>query len=237
MEEIQNTKNVYLHEASELNERLSVLVRYFTKGNVAAFARSIDMKQQSFDRLLKPHKENGKYPMVKPELVGTILTKYPSVHKVWLSTGIGPMLSLEDPQPPFLSYPSGVPYYTVDFAREFELIRSKKSEHIGYHIDFKAFNHADFWCNIFGRSMEPEIGSGDMVAMKEIFDKKEGILYGEMYGIVTKKFCVIRRVAKGSRDHQIKLIPSNKNPEYAEQEIARSAIENLFLVICCAKNL
>jgi len=239
MEEDIHTNNVYTSAASEINIRLKMLVERFTKGSASAFAHSIHLKQQSFDRLLKKNKKNGKFPGVKPEIYDAILKKYPSVQKVWLYTGEGPMLNtIEDPQSPFhISPHSDVPYYRVDFIHEFELIKNKKAEYIGYHVNFQAYNHADFWCHFTGHSMEPEIAAGDFIAMKEIHDKKEGILYGEMYGIVTKNFCTIRRVAKGSSDQRLKLIPSNKSAEYAEQEIPRPAIQKLFLVICCVKNL
>jgi len=239
MEEIQNTNNRYVRISSEINLRLAALVKHFTDGNAAAFARSIKVAQQRFDRLLKPDKESGKYPIIKPEIVEKILTRYPNVRDIWLLSGSGPMLdTMEDLKPSFhISLPSGVPYFPLDFIHEFELIRSKKAEYIGYPVDFKAFNHADFWCNVTGRSMEPEIVAGDFVAMKEVYDKNEGVLYGEMYGIVTKKFCIIRRVAKGSTDLHIKLIPSNKSAEYAEQEILRSSIDNLFLILGYTRNL
>jgi hypothetical protein len=222
-----------------INEQLNALVKHFTKGSAAAFARSIHVTQQSFDRLLKPNKKSGKYPMVKPELVEAISTHYPGINMSWLHLGIGQMLTtIEDPPSPFIPSPqSGVPYYAVDFIHEFESIRNEKTDNIGYYIDFKAFNHADFWCNITGRSMEPEIVAGDFVAMKEIYNTEEGILLGEMYGIVTQNFCIVRRVAKGSSDQHLRLIPSNKSGEYTDKEIPYSAIERLFLIICCAKNM
>ena len=228
-----------MHTPTETNLRLVELVKHFTDGNAAAFARSINVSQQSFDRLLKVDRKSGKFPMVKPELIRAILTQYPEVHKVWLYTGVGSMLNtIEDPKSSFhVSPPSGVPYFPIDFIHEFELIRNKKAERIGYFIDFKAYNHADFWCHVTGRSMEPEIVAGDFVAMKEIYDKKEGILYGEMYGIVTKSFCTVRRVAKGSNENHLKLIPSNKSAEYAEQEIHRSTIQNLFMILGYVRNL
>ena len=223
--------------STEINLRLVTLVKHFTHGNAAAFARNIQVMQQRFDRLLKPNRKTGKFPMVKPEIIRDILKQYPSVHDVWLLSGAGPMLhTLEDAPASFqISPPSGVPYYHTDFIHEFELIRNKHAESIGYYIDFKIYNHADFWCYVTGRSMEPEIVSGNVIAMKEVSNKEDGILYGEIYGIVTKNFCTIRCVAKGSNDQSITLIPANKGAEYAEQEIPRSDIEHIFQVLCCVK--
>ena len=228
-----------MNTSSEINERLVTLVKHFTGGNAAAFARSIQVAQQRFDRLLKPASKSGKYPMIKPEMAKVILAKYPTIQEVWFLSGFGPMLcTLEEPPLSFsTSSKAGVPYYPIDFVHEFDLIQSKNPKALSYHINFQIFNHADFWCHVNGRSMEPEISSGDIVAMKELSGKEAGIVYGEVYGIITKNFCTIRRVAKGDGDRFLKLIPSNKSSEYAEQEIPRTAIEHIFQVLCCVKKL
>jgi len=225
--------------STEINTRLATLVKHFTHGNAAAFARSIDVVQQRFDRLLKPDRKSGKYPMVKPEIVEVIMAQYPAINRIWLLSGAGPMLhDAQDPQTTSYGFSSyGVPYYPTDFIHALELVTQKHAESIGYYIDFKSFNHADFWCHITGRSMEPEIASGDIVAMKEVLDRENDILYGEIYGMVTKNFCTIRRVAKGNSDDQLILIPANKSAEYAEQEIPRAAVERLFQLLCCVKEL
>jgi len=91
------------------NERIRVLIDHFTKGNAAAFARSIHVVQQGFDRLLKPDKKTGKFPFVKHEIVDKIVGQYPDVSKIWLLSGGGPMLLsmlLLDPIHTFHSEPS-----------------------------------------------------------------------------------------------------------------------------------
>lgn len=226
---------------TEINGRLSMLVKHLCKGNAAAFARSIRVTQQRFDRLLKSDKKSGKYPMVKPEMIETILAKYPTVNKVWLHTGLGPTFNaLTDPHPDFLAVKqSGVPYFAVDFVHECALIQSGHTPSIHCHIDIKMFNHADFWCNVSGQAMNPHITPGDIVAMKEVSERETGIVYGEIYGIVTNHFCIVRRVAKGSSSRCLKLIPSNKSAEYAEQEqeMPWSAIERIYQVLCVVKKL
>ena len=91
---------------TQINERLRLLIDHFTQGNAAAFAREIKVVQQGFDRLLKPNKETGRYPAVKPEIVDKILIKYPHVNEIWLLSGAGSMLRvLEDPQQTLSSVP------------------------------------------------------------------------------------------------------------------------------------
>jgi len=228
-----------MRSSIETNERLKELVKHYTQGNAAAFAKSIEVTQQRFDRLLKIDKKSGKYPAVKGEMINAILDKYPNVQDVWLLAGRGEMLNTlnETPESFIPTPPSGIPYYSADFAHEFDLIKNRHAQSIHYQIDYKIFNHADFWCNFSGHSMEPEITSGDAVAMKEISCNETEVLFGEIYGIVTNNFCTIRRIAKGSKPGYLKLIPSNKSVEYTEQEIKRSSIEHMFHVLCSVKKL
>jgi len=228
-----------MRTSSDINLRLIELVKHFTDGNAAAFARSIQIAQQRFDRLLKPVKKSGKFPIVKPEIVNMILTQYETVSEIWLLSGSGPMIKTLDTSPAsFVSPPPpGAPFYNVDFIHEYDLIINKHAESISYYPNMKSFPQADFWCHVTGRSMEPDITSGDPVAMREILDTNKVIVYGQVYGIVTKNFCTVRRVTKGRNDRYLTLIPSNKSPEYAEQEILRSSIEHLFHVLGCIKKL
>lgn len=228
-----------MYLSSEINERLNALVKHFTKGNVAAFARSINVSQQRFDRLLKPDKKKGKFPDLNSNMIETILTNYPSINKVWFLSGHGDMLksTLNDSPRPFVSASQGVPYFAVDFVHEYELINNKHADSILCYFDVKMFNQADFWCNVSGHAMEPYIAPDDIVAMKEVIGKVEGVVYGDIYGIVTNNFCIVRRVAKGNRPNHLKLIPSNKSVEYAEQEISYASIERIYQIISVIKKL
>jgi len=228
-----------MRTSSDINLRLIELVKHFTDGNATAFARTIQIAQQRFDRLLKPVKKSGKFPIVKPEIVNMILAQYESVSEVWLLSGAGSMIKTLVTSPASFAAPPpiGVPFYNVDFIHEYDLIMNKHAESISYYVNIRGIHQADFWCYATGRSMEPEMASGDLVAMKEVLDINKGIIYGSVYGIVTKNFCTVRRVTRGSNDRYLTLIPSNTNPEYAEQEIPRSSIEHLFQVLCCVKKL
>jgi len=230
--------------SAHVNERLKILINHFTHGNAAAFARRIHMVQQGFDRLLRPDKKTGRFPIVKPEIISKILNKYPDVNLIWLLSGSGLMLNsmvnkeLKDFQYALMpASPSGIPCYQVDFMHNFSIIQNKQTDLICYYIDCKIFNHVDFWCFMGDQSMEPDIALGDMVAMHEIHDKEPKLQYGSIYGVVTKDFSTLRRVAKGKGRNTLVLIPSNKSPEFHEQEIPHSSILHLFHIPGCIKKL
>ncbi|MDR2584706.1 MAG: hypothetical protein LBC84_00550 [Prevotellaceae bacterium] len=213
---------MYSSEAININQRIRILVDHFTEKNATRFANSIGVVQQRFDRILKVNEKTKKYPLVKQEIIDAILSVYPNVNKIWLYMGEGPMLQdqLHDTGYAYLLY--GNPYFNIDFIDGFDLIFNKDPKHVEYYIDIRAYSHADFWCN----------SNGNMVAMKEIVDKQNDILYGEIYGIVTKGFRTIKRIVQGKNERYVKLLSTSNQIDNTEQEIPISKIEHIFLVLC-----
>lgn len=132
---------------------------------------------------------------------------------------------------------SGVPYYNVDFIGGLDLTDNNQNIEPEYLIDFKKYNESTCWCNVSGHSMEPEINHGDIIALKKMNDISF-IPLGEIYAIVTTSgIRTIKRIGKGSDEDHYSLIPTNKSPEYATQEIPKKIILHLFQVVGCMKAL
>lgn len=141
-------------------------------------------------------------------------------------------IKTEEPQ---VSVRSGVPYYDIDFIGGFDLIINDQTLAPAYLIDFKPYERATCWCNITGHSMEPEISHGDIIALRKINDWSY-IPFGEVYAIVTRNdMRTVKRLAKGSSEDTFTLIPTNKSPEYAPQEIKKSDILCMYEVMGCMK--
>lgn len=104
-----------------------------------------------------------------------------------------------------------------------------------YLIDFQKYNDADCWCNVTGHSMEPEINNGDIIALKEVKEWQMFLPFGEVYGIVTNEHRTIKRVTASDKDGFLKLVPTNRNPEYQPQDIPMSIILKIFRVLGCVK--
>ena len=185
--------------------------------------------------------------------IDKILIRYQDLNKVWLLTGDGEMLNYEidktdDPPPqmitlsktenlPVKSYTSGVPYYNVDFLGGFDIVINDQTIVPEYCIDFKQYNKATCWCDITGHSMEPEINSGDIIALKEIEDFSF-LPYGEIYAIITSNgMRTVKRIGPASSPDMYALIPTNKSPEYGIQEIPKEMIVRVFSVLGCMKKL
>jgi len=139
---------------------------------------------------------------------------------------------------PTISYSHGKPYYNVDFLGGFDIIINDQTINPEYLIDFKKYEDADCWCNISGQSMEPLISNGDIIALKQLHDWREFLLYGEVYGIVTKDMRTVKLVTKSPKgDDYLHLVPVNKSEEYQPQDIPVKLITHLFKVLGCMKKL
>lgn len=174
-----------------------------------------------------------------------IIYAFPELDPDWLLTGRGSMLKSEGVAPmgdkeggkeevlPEVNYEyKGAPYYNVDFIGGFDLVLNDQTRNPDYYINFAPYNKEGvIWCNITGHSMEPELNNGDFIAMKEMHDPIQYLPYGEIYGIVTDSYRTVKRIRMADRDGFVRLIPTNKSPEYAEQEIPVEMIRKVYAVL------
>ncbi|MBR4801479.1 MAG: hypothetical protein IK041_01575 [Bacteroidales bacterium] len=169
---------------------------------------------------------------------GKILEKCPDISIEWLVLGKGEMLrnnDIEEAKPVKNYHKIGCPYFNVDFQAGFDLFYNNQTSVPEYYIDFSPYNkEGAVWCNVSGRSMEPEISNGDMILLKEIISWQDYIDFDDIYGIVTSNgFRTIKRIKKGPSKDTFTLIPAN--PNYEQQEIRKEMISHIFKVLCAVK--
>lgn len=143
-----------------------------------------------------------------------------------------------DDSVPTINYErKGVPYYDVDFIGGFDLVLNDQTVNPEYYVNFKQYNGADYWVNVNGHSMEPEVAHGDIIAIKELNNWPIHILYGEMYAIVTTQNRTVKYVRKSTKGEDwLRLVPVNVS-EYDEQDIPKSVIMKVFKVLGCTKRI
>ena len=182
--------------------------------------------------------QTGKTKKISPDVAEKILNIYPQYQKTWLLTGETPVIKENSKEiEPVISLNSGTPYYNVDFLGGFDMIFNDQTINPEYYIQFKPYEKATCWCNITGRSMEPEINSGDIIALRRIEDFSF-IPYGEIYAIVTKNdMRTVKRIGPSDNPDNYTLIPTNKSPEYGVQELPKAMILAIFEVMGCMKRL
>lgn len=183
--------------------------------------------------------ENGKRPLNEDKFsilynhYGNIILKYKTTDR--------PIVVQNDKDEnsniPQISYTTGVPYYNVDFIGGFDIVENDQTLNPEYLIDFRKYNEATCWCNVTGHSMEPEITHGDIIALKRIEDFSF-IPLGEVYAIVTTNgMRTIKRIGPSQNKDMYTLIPTNKSPEYGEQELPKTMIMYIYQVLGCMKRL
>ena len=162
-----------------------------------------------------------------------IFDRFKDLNPDWLLTGRGEMLRVDAPIKNYKGL--GCPYYNVDFQGGFELLYNNQTTIPEYHIDFGPYNmEGGLWCNVSGKSMEPEISNGDIILIKEVQSWQDYIDFDDIYGIVTNNgFRTIKRVKKGKTKDSYTLVPTN--PDYDSQEIQKSMIMHIFKVLCAVK--
>lgn len=167
--------------------------------------------------------------------IENILSEIPDLNAEWLLTGKGSMLkeSSQAISTPTINYEyKGAPYYNVDFIGGFDLVLNDQTINPDYYINFEPYNKPGVvWCNITGHSMEPELSNGDYIALKEMTDPVQYLLYGEIYAIVTESYRTVKRIGKAEQKDFIRLIPTNKSPEYSPQDIPISMIQKVYAVL------
>lgn len=161
-----------------------------------------------------------------------IIENCPEINIIWLITGKGEMLESKASHTVTKDSTSGNPYYAVDFIGGFSFMDNDQTITPAYYIDYKPFNEKGvIYVDLTGDSMKPEFNSGDIIAIKETTSPIEYLPYGEVYAIVTDDFRTVKRIGKSEKEGFIKLIPTNKQGGYAEQDIPASAIRKVFRVL------
>lgn len=138
----------------------------------------------------------------------------------------------QEPQPGINQKFQGAPYYNVDFIGGFDFVVNDQTQHPDYYINYPPYNKPGvLWCNLTGHSMEPELSNGDVIALREVNSPIEYLPAGEIYGIVTDEYRTVKRIRPGHQEGFVRLIPSNKSPEFCEQEIPVDMIRRIYAVL------
>lgn len=210
--------------------------------SINSLTLSKELGYKSSEKISRLFRDGGAKPSY--DIIYDISNKF-EINTDWLITGRGSMLKSEgvalmgeqETQEvavlPEVNYEfKGAPYYNIDFIGGFDLILNDQTRNPDYYINFPPYNKDGvIWCNITGHSMEPELNNGDFIAMKEMHSPIEYLPAGEIYGIVTDEYRTVKRIRLSEKDGFVRLIPTNKAPEYSEQEIPVSMILKIYAVL------
>ena len=216
---------------STIGNRIGLLVKHFSNGNNSDFARITGTSETNVRNYIA-----GTQP--KFEFLSNIAKSF-ELNYSWLLTGEGGMLAAEEDKKPCVDLATtnvGIPYYDVDFCGGFDHVFNDQSITPAGLINLPIYDKAELWANITGRSMEPLINHGDIIAIKQVHDWNTYLLYGEIYGIITDEYRTVKRIRKSKNPNNIILEPLNKDG-FDDQEISKNIIRGVWAVIGYARKL
>lgn len=192
---------------------------------IGAMERSIGASKGVLSRAIS----NG--TDIQSKWIQIMVENYPHYSAEWLLTGRGDMKRGEMNKAA-ISYnqKEGVPYFDVDFIGGFDCILNNQTVVPTHNIVFDPFAKASFWCNVTGRSMEPKINHGDIIALKEC--RMDDIQYGEVYAVVLDNIRTIKIIRKSEDPNKLKFVPINIE-NFDEQEFDKSRIIKIYEVLGC----
>lgn len=239
----------------ERSERMKKAYEYLRFQGLAGTQEDVaDMLNRQRTNVSSALNGNPKY--LTDKFIEDFCKTFRAINPNWLITGEGSMLISDGNSQadtisgkntsvqqavnvPAISYTHGRPYFNVDFLGGFDIIINDQTVMPEYNIDFKPYNKEGvMWCNITGHSMEPLVSNGDIIAIREMKDWRDFILYGEVYGIVTEDMRTVKVVTKSEQGQDfMRLVPINKSEEYQPQDIPVKLITHVFKVVGCMKKM
>lgn len=214
-------------DREELNKRLQEAFNLLKSKGLIHTQKDLAEKLDKDVRNISAAMSNTGRAMTK-NLLLRVADAFPDViSREYMETGEG---SVGLPE---ISYSDGVPYFDVDFLLGFDEIANPDNQNPEYLIRMPGYEKATMWCNASGHSMEPEINSGDIIALQLIEDFSF-LPFGDVYGFVTTNgMRTIKRLGRSEKEGYYRLIPTNR--EYDEQEIPIRMIACVYRVMGAMK--
>lgn len=210
----------------EIASRLSEYVEFDAITTPSKFATKAGIDASGFHKMLKGQLK------ITTSTLNKIALAY-GLNLDWLLTGKGEKYATNNTALE-ISNNEGAPYYDVDFECGFDELIHPGAPNPECLIRMPGYEKATMWCNATGRSMEPEISNGDIIALQKIEDISF-LPFGAVYAIVTTNgLRTIKRLGRSETPGCYKLIPTN--PDYDSQDIPVKMIYCVYRVMGSMKS-
>lgn len=221
-----------------VHDRIDYLVKNYADGNNTRFAAIVDSDEGS----IRGYK---KAVLPKQDFLEKCVTKL-GISPEWLLTGQG-KVQLERPaqvsahllsemNPRDVTHGSKLmPFYDVDFFGGFPDVFNDQTTHPDDWVVSPGFERATLWCRCHGRSMEPLICNGDLIALREV--TVEDIQYGNVYAVVLDGLRTIKVLRRSATPASTLLFVPINRTDFDEQEFPIDRIQQIYEVIGCTHYL
>jgi len=220
----------------ELNKRIKQLIDYSTNNVVKKFAESIDLPQQTLNRLFVIDHRTGKYPLATTEILHKITEKY-DINACWLLNGEGEMLRNPTTQnqcegtqglPLKVAPTKGIPLIPVSAMADFGSGDMQVLEHECERFVIPVFKEAEFLISVQGSSMYPKYSFGDIVACRKL-PLDTFFQWHKVYVLDTEQGALIKRIEKGEAPDTLTIVSDNQN--YKPFQLHKSKIYSIAIVL------
>lgn len=231
------------------NRKVYELIQEETNGNVKAFAKSINVSQQSLNRIFCIDKRNGKYPSISNEIKQGIIDAY-GKDEIWFITdkvnsiisGEGELLKSQDDK---FEVPVGE--YREDEVPDRYMTRLVPMSAMGGSlVGFEESGvrredcekvvspiaGADWAVPVCGDSMEPEYPNGSRVFVKQI-NPGDFIQWGNVFVLDTTNGLVIKMVMQSDKKDCIKCVSLNPSGRYQPFDVPMRTVRAMYRVLLC----
>jgi hypothetical protein bfra3_13720 len=215
-----------------LKEVLDKYLKEDFRRSTTSFEREFGLPNAFFQNAEKRDKPNDQKRLYRVTYEN-IHNAQPLLNIEWLKTGEGEMWLHDETENAIEVSRVGRPYYNVDFLGGFDLMVNEQTTVPVSYISMEPYNKDGYyWCNLTGDSMSPLIKSGAKICLKYIEDGVNGIIYGDVYALVTKSdMRTVKWVVRSNDENKIRLVPENKDSKYGDfQDIWKSDIIKVFKV-------
>ncbi len=203
-------------------QRIEKIVKW-TGLSVNAFARTIGLNRS--ENLYQIKKGNNG---ISKELAELITKKYHNINKLWLLTGEGDNMFVNED----IHNAQSIPYYEMDVVR-YILGPAEPKPKPSYYIALPVVGEIDFAAQSNEASMLPEIPPGASVALREC--SVEHIVPGCNYLVVSPTFTGIRCIRREPGSLTLRLVPRNTE-QYDEMVLNVDQIQRLYAVNAVIKS-
>lgn len=224
------------------NRKVYELIQSETGGNVKAFARSINVSQQSLNRIFCIDKRNGKYPSISNEIKQGIIDVY-GKDEIWFISDAVPNNEIGE---------SNKNLYAISASQQIEKdykliplihidsvggMHSKNDvmdepEYIEKYVPFLDACDGDKAIFQTGDSMIPTIPPGSILQIRRVDNWREYFGYGGIFVLLlTDGRRITKEVSRYEPDPKNYVMCISHNPSVPDEELPKSLIASVWKVI------
>lgn len=236
---VANPKNtdMNINDMPYANKKVYELIQSETDGNVRAFAKSINVSQQSMNRIFCVDKRNGKYPSISNEIKQGIIDTY-GKDEIWFISDISSyrqseIIPQEEQHPTDSSYKL-VPVIHIDSVGGMHSDNDIAGEpqYIEGYVPFVNAQEDDKAIYQSGDSMIPTIPPGSLMQIREVRNWREYFGYGNIFVIeLTDGRRITKEVSRYSENPKDYIWCISHNPGVPDEELPKSMIASVWKVI------